>query len=627
MDAGAEAPARPSEAAPAARERGRPRALPAALTSALAADLAFVAVVALGALLLRTINLSHFPFGLHGDEAWTGLDARTILDGDIGQIWPYTPAALGQPAGPMVWAALWVKLLGSTILAARLPMALLGVGAVVLGFFAFRELFGRPTAYAGAVLLAGSSWLIFYNRTGFTASAMPFTEMASLLAVTVALRKGTWPWSLLAGAVVGAGIYGYFSYPLFAVGLGLYVLLYLAIERPRPFLLQLRNVAVMGLMALLVVRPMFPYFSGGGAGYSHDRKTFAVNNSAEYKGESSDGGRLRVYVHNARKLAQTVVVDGIGDASDGSGSEAALDPLVVAFAVVGFVLAAVFAVKRRRAAYLLPFIIIPFVLIGPLWTVGGYQRRSLGILPFVLMAAAVALGYAWETVRRPERNAVQLLVMVVSGTLTVYGVVEAYRYATQAPDASLGGYLVSRHVIVFLVVLATILLAYGWERFERWRRGSAAVATVALAGLLAVYGAVNIYRYFWQVEGTAIMRFTYGPELTEASLFMKQQPGDTRIYFASERWSAAYETPRYLVAGRKLGDGTLEDRSDEFGKTKGFGDIDRSRPAVIVLMGKYMEQQDATVGQLYPEATRTAGVEIVPGKPAYVAYAIPPRQP
>jgi hypothetical protein len=58
---------------------------------------------------------------------------------------------------------------------------------------------------------------------------------------------------------------------------------------------------------------------------------------------------------------------------------------------------AMLAWRRRRAAYLLPWIIMPVVLFGPLWSEGGYHRRSLGILPFVVMAAAVLLGYVWTS--------------------------------------------------------------------------------------------------------------------------------------------------------------------------------------------------------------------------------------
>ena len=108
-------------------------------------DALFVVVVALLALSVRVFDMQDTPFGLHGDEAWTGIDARTIIDGGREEIWPYTRAALGQPAGPMFWAVPFEKALGPSIEATRLPMAVLGALTIIVGFYAMRVMFGRPT--------------------------------------------------------------------------------------------------------------------------------------------------------------------------------------------------------------------------------------------------------------------------------------------------------------------------------------------------------------------------------------------------------------------------------------------------------------------------------------------------
>jgi 4-amino-4-deoxy-L-arabinose transferase-like glycosyltransferase len=542
-----EAPARPGTLAK--------RELPAWLTSAWAMDLAFVTAIALVALFVRTYDLANYPYGIHGDEASTGLDARKIMDGV--DLWPYTMAALGQPSGPMYWTTPFVNVMGSTISAVRLPMALLGVGTVVLGFFALRELFDRPTAYVGAVLLALSSWLIFYNRTGYTVSAMPFTEMATLLAVALAINRRWWPWSVAAGFVVGAGIYGYYSYPLFALGLGVFVPAHWAIERPRPALLHARNVLVMGLVALLTVQSMWPYITSEDVGYRHDRIVFAVSNTQEYK-QADTAGKIDLYWENGKNLAQTLLIKGIPDASDGSGSNAALDTATVVIAGAGLGVCALLAVRRRRAAYLIPLIIMPCVLFGPLWSQGGYHRRSLGILPFVVMAAAVLLGYVWQS-------------------LTTYR--------------------------------------------PAWR----GAATALLVALLVGYGAVNMVRYFDEPRDTQVMAFVYSPELTHASNFMRGEPADAKIYFASERWSVNYETVRYLVPDRSTEDGSMEDRSNEFarqGAPAGFEDLDRSRPAVIVLVGAYRQYADSIAAR-YPEAQVLDG-PLVAGQPSFIALRIPP---
>jgi hypothetical protein len=406
--------------------------LPLWLTNAVVLDAIFVVVVALAALSVRIIDLHDTPFGLHGDEAWTGLDARTIIDGGRSEIWPYTRAALGQPAGPMFWAVPFEALLGPSIEATRLPMAVLGALTIIVGFYAMRVLFGRLPAYAWAVLAAFSSWLIFYNRTGFTVTFMPFTEVASLLAVAWALKKGWWPWYLLAGVIVGAGIYGYYSYPLFAVGLGIWVLVHMAIERPRPFWPHARNVVVMGLMALLVIQPMEPYFFNDQVGYTNDRDVFAISGTDEYKAADTTSEKIDVYVDNAVDLARTLLWKGWTDHSDGSGAKPALDWIVISFAAVGLAQSLWFAFSRRRAAYLLPWIMIPLILIGPVWSFGGYHRRSLGILVFVLMAASISMAYMVESAKRQEK---QRALYVAGGALVVvlaiYGAFNVNKYFDQ----------------------------------------------------------------------------------------------------------------------------------------------------------------------------------------------------
>lgn len=525
---------------------------PAWLTNERLLELGFVAAVTVAALFMRLWNLSDLPYGLHGDEAATGLDARKILDGT--HLFPYTPSALGQPAGPMYWAAVWVKLLGSTVFSVRLPMTLFGVGTVICGYYAFRLLFGRPVAWAGATMLAFSSWLVFYNRTGFTASAMPFAEMASLLAVALAVRKESVGWYLVAGAAVGAGIYGYFSYPLFAVALAVWLVVHALVERPQPFGLHLRNGAVMGLMALLVIQPMWPYFRGAHQGYTHDRQVFALSNTPEYKA-SGTAHHIKMYWDNAKHVINVLREGGHPDASDGSGEVSAVDPLLATLALAGAVVCAALAVARRRAAYLLPLIVVPIVLIGPVWSAGGVHRRSLGILPFVVLPAAVLLGSAWEWLIARDRRA---------------------------------------------------------------------LAVAAFGVPLALFALINVDRYFRQTPDSQVMLFTYAPDLTNAALLINHQPRDVHVYFVAARWSAAYETPAYLIPDRKLGDGTLEDRSKEFGKTVGYDNIDRDHPSLIVLLNNYIQDADKVAAE-YPEATKLVGAT-VNKQPSFVAFSIPARQ-
>jgi hypothetical protein len=183
------------------------------------------------------------------------------------------------------------------------------------------------------------------------------------------------------------------------------VLVHFAIERPAPFWSHTRNLALMGLGALLVIQPMVPFMTGAeDIGYRRDRDVFAVKKTQRYLDATSTTEKIDIYLDNGLDLARTLIWKGWVDYSDGSGSDPALDFIVVTLAAVGLALSLWLAFRERKAAYLLPWIMIPIIAIGPLWNWGGYHRRSLGLLVFILMAAAVALGWMFDRVQRHDRK-------------------------------------------------------------------------------------------------------------------------------------------------------------------------------------------------------------------------------
>ena len=520
-----------------------------------ALDVAFIVVVALAALVVRTIGLEHWPDGLHGDEAVTGLDAAGILDGQ--SVFPYTPHALGQPSGFMYVTAPFIAIGGHSVIWLRLASACVGVATVVAGFFAIREWFGRPAAWIAAIMLAFSSWLIFYNRTAYPVTTMPLTEFASLLALGIAVRTGRWYAAVAAGAVIGAGIYGYYSYPLFALGLAIFAALQWLIERPRPLLQHARILLIAGAVAVLVTQPMWPYLLDNDRGYQHDRKLFSVSATPAYK-QADTWGRIRLYEDQAGRVLKSLTTKGYPDGGDGSGAVPALDAATVVLAGAGIVFCTALAFYRRRAAYLMPLIFIPLLLIGPITSPNGNHRRSLGTLAFVIIPAAVLLAYLWDAVR--ERR----------------------------PD------------------------------MQRLMLG-------ALAVVLAGYAAINLERYFDGMNSGFVYETVYAPELTRAALFVRDQPETTRVYWLSDRWSARYETMRFLLPERTKPGGLIEDRSREHSasRTTDWTNIDRSAPAVIMLIGNY-RGAEGEIQRMYPGSQRVEG-PVIAGASAYVALLVPPR--
>src|SRR5579884_1308375 len=185
-------------------------------------EIALVAGILLIAAALRFWHLTSLPAGLHGDEAWTGIEGRRILrEGWIG---PCSPSALGQPSGPLYVTAVAVWLFGNTIFAVRLVPALMGLLTIAALYVVIRRNLGTWAALAGAALLALMDWHIHFSRIGFPLAAWPLTVVLAAGALMEALRTQDWRWWAAAGALTGLGIYAYNADPVFVAIVGLFAL-------------------------------------------------------------------------------------------------------------------------------------------------------------------------------------------------------------------------------------------------------------------------------------------------------------------------------------------------------------------------------------------------------------------
>ena len=170
-------------------------------------DLAILVALAAVAGSVRLTMLTEIPAGLHGDEAWTGIDAARILE--EGWIGPYVRSATGQPTGVLYLAAPFVQVFGETVFAIRALSAVLGIVTVLMAYLTFRVMFDRPTAAFAAVILAVSLWHLHFSRIAFTLISWPLMELVTLLFIFLGLKTKQWPYFGLAGVAFGAGVYTY----------------------------------------------------------------------------------------------------------------------------------------------------------------------------------------------------------------------------------------------------------------------------------------------------------------------------------------------------------------------------------------------------------------------------------
>lgn len=216
-----------------------------------------LAIVTLGALLLRVVNLGTLPQTLGGDEGSQGLEAVRVLRREIRN--PFSTGWLGVPTMSFFFNSITIGLFGASNAALRLPWALTGTATVLATFFLTRRLTHLPLALMTTVLVAVYHYHIHYSRLGSNQVADPFFVVLALLFLYRALdhnRPGDWA---LTGIICALGLYFYAGARLTPVVVGAVLLYYLLRERQQFMERRLAGVFVLIGAFLVVAAPMLQY--------------------------------------------------------------------------------------------------------------------------------------------------------------------------------------------------------------------------------------------------------------------------------------------------------------------------------------------------------------------------------
>ncbi len=395
-------------------------------------EIAVVVAITVLAAVLRLWHLGTVPLGLHGDEAWTGLDARRVLrEGWIG---PYVPSALGQPAGPLYFTALLFKFLPQTTFTLRFSMAVFGIATIPLTYAAFRTMFDRTVGVFAALLLAVMTWHLHLTRTGFMVGAWPFVEVATLWALFAGLRRRSVLLLALAGALTGLGIYTYNAYLLFVPVVAV-ALLWALLDAPsrRDAVRLAAGGGALAAGALLVAMPMLMYINAHGAAYRAHERDVGVTYTAEWRA-AGIGGKAGILRDRFDEWLGGLVRGGRPDFGDGLAAPGhpVVDGLTATLALFGLGFALWRWRRTEYAAVLAAAVVLPF---GALLTTGdGLFRRTFGLAPFVALLAALPLAFAWQraTARRDLRGYAAMGLIAVLVAVTAVANVRDYFGAAQA---------------------------------------------------------------------------------------------------------------------------------------------------------------------------------------------------
>jgi hypothetical protein len=465
----------------------------------------------------------------------------------------------------MYLTALSVRFLGDTILAVRLVSALVGTATVLALYVVLRRSFGAPTALAGSILLALMGWHIHYTRVALPLASWPLFTVLAAGALVEAARRRDWRWYALAGLAAGAGIYVYNAHPLFLAIVALFVALDLAL-RLAPRLVRHRQLHLRGellcLIALAVALGVSAVPMALYASDSGNRYSSHFDKVSVLK--TGEWKSLRSPSEKARFVATRYKQywDRVCCHPRPDGTDG-----------IGIT----------------PIVPLSLLLLAGLGAVIGLARGQplayLGVLIVLLMPLAPVFTH------------------VDGGTRRTFAM---------AP---------------FLAMFPAIPVAAVFRlSYVRGRRLGMA-ARLALAGaLILVVGYQNLSNYFVTFAHSGRQRWVYAQELTDASRYMSALPAGSHVYLYSDRWSANYETRRFLAPHV-----SAEDRSDRSGGP-GLG-VDRAKGApVFVFLGKYKALIEPARA-LFPGGTVTYGPTAditwkdTARGPTFVAYRLPPAAP
>jgi 4-amino-4-deoxy-L-arabinose transferase-like glycosyltransferase len=335
-------------------------------------------VTGLGAA-LRLAALGSVPGGLYQDEAFNGLDALRVLAGEHPL---YFPANNGREPLFIYLASVSIAWLGRTPLAVRLPAALLGTLTIPISAALGVSLFNRRVGVLTAALVAFSFWPVHLSRIGFRAVGLPVFTGLAVAAAWHGVSRFRREWVVLGGLAYGLAFYTYlpvYLSPLILVFFGGY--LWLAGKRP-----ALRYAAPWFLVGTAVA--LVPFLVSA----ANDPELI-LGRPQQVSILAQDGGEtLGTLLRQIGRGLGMFFWRGDTIPRHNLPGRPVFDLLIAPFFVVGVL----WTVRHWRRPAAMMVLLWSAVMLAPtvLAEDTPHFLRAVGVLPFVLLLAALGLDAA-----------------------------------------------------------------------------------------------------------------------------------------------------------------------------------------------------------------------------------------
>jgi 4-amino-4-deoxy-L-arabinose transferase-like glycosyltransferase len=349
---------------------------------------------------LRMADFGSLPPGLYHDEAYNGLDALKVLDGDLAL---YFSANNGREPMFIYLIALWVGMLGRSPWAVRLAALGPGLLTVAATYAMAREMFSRRVGWLSAAVLSVTLWHVHLSRVGFRAVLLPLFVALTLWQGALGWRTGRRRYWIAAGALYGLSFYTYMAVRFTIVALGLYGLYYILARRAKtspstehpwhsPALGT--NLGWAGLAALVTLGPLILLTL-----CRPDLVLGRTGQVAVWSPQIHGGDFWGTLTAHAGRTLGMFFIKGDRIWRHNVPGRPIFDPLLGAFFVLGGV-RALKSWRRQGAMALLVIWTVTMTLPTLLAEDAPHFLRAVGVLP--LVAVFPALGMDWLLAQQPS---------------------------------------------------------------------------------------------------------------------------------------------------------------------------------------------------------------------------------
>ena len=360
------------------------------------------ATVLVVAVFLRLYSLDTIPTGLLTDEAFNGLDALRILDGE-------RPIFLadnnGREALFVYFQAISIAFLGQSALALRVVSAILGILTVVIAYFLAKRMFGPRVALLASCWVTLSLYHLIFSRTAWRTIALPLflaigfyclwrglhaaKSQARTRHVPALLSLRPAIWFALGGISIGLSLYTY-STARFAPLVIVMLALYLAILHRDLFRTALPGFILALGLTTLVFLPQGLFFLSHPESFVERAREVTIFNP-----DLQDGNPSQALIDSALRTLGMFAIKGDAVVDKNIPGRPLLDPLSALFMLMGIAL----ALRRfRHPAYGFLIIWLAVMFAPSFAAVSGTPNylRITGMIPALFILPALGAVWLWE---------------------------------------------------------------------------------------------------------------------------------------------------------------------------------------------------------------------------------------